>query len=324
MPAVNKVVATWSGWSDRFRAEAVARGRAGLTIHCADDRGDLLRHLAGADAAIVGPWDAGLLAAAPRLRWVQAASGGVEGYLFPEFVASPVPFTCLKPVFGTIAAEHALASMLIFARRYHHALARPLTPWDDAYGSGGDAVELAGKTAGIVGFGTMGRALAARARAFDMKVTAVARNPREAPPEVDLLVTPERLSEVLAASDYVVNCVPSTRETRNLVDAEFLAAMKPCAFLIDCSGRRGVFDFDALVRAVEEGWIAGVSLQPGAGEGVPPAGSPFWKRDNVLVSPFRTTSHEGNERAVGLFFDNLERLEQGRPLLGLVDKQAGY
>ena len=148
MPAVNKVVATWSGWSDRFRAEAVARGRTGLTIHCADDRGDLLRHLAGADAAIVGPWDAGLLAAAPRLRWVQAASGGVEGYLFPEFVASPVPFTCLKPVFGTIAAEHALASMLIFARGYHHALARPLTPWDDSYGSGGDAVELAGKTAG--------------------------------------------------------------------------------------------------------------------------------------------------------------------------------
>ena len=324
MPAVSKVVATWSGWSDRIHAEAAARDLAELDILCADDRGELLHHLVGADAVIVGPWDAGMLAAAPRLQWVQAASGGVEGYLFPEFVASPVPLTCLKPVFGTIAAEHAIASMLIFARGYHHALARPVTPWDDFYESGGDAAELAGRTAGIVGFGTMGRALAARVRAFDMKVIAVARSPREAPPEVELLVTPERLPEVLAASDYVVNCVPSTPETRHLVNAEFLAAMKPGAFLIDCSGRNAVMDFDALVRAVEEGWIAGVSLQPGAGEGVPPAGSRFWKRDNVLVSPFRTTSHEGNERAVRLFFENLERLEQGRPLLGLVDKEAGY
>ena len=98
-----------------------------------------------------------------------------------------------------------------------------------------------------------------------------------------------------------------------------LRAMKKTAYLVDVSGRSVLYDLDALIRALREGWIAGASLQM-----EPPPDSPLWDLDNLLISFHRATSQEQYDRFIELFCENLRRYRQGQPLLGLVDKVAGY
>ena len=112
-----------------------------------------------------------------------------------------------------------------------------------------------------------------------------------------------------------------------MIDAAFLGEMQSSAYLIDCSGRSVLFDYPALVEAITGQSIAGASLQPGGASAelcCPPASDPFWERPNVIVTPCRGTSVQTNDKARNLIFDNFRRLDSGDPLLGLVDKVAGY
>ena len=105
---VQKIVVTWSGWRDRILNQADVEGYGDVALFISEDRDDLMRELADADAVMAVVWNAELLSASRRLGWVHAVSGGIESYLFPEFVDSPVPFTCAKPTFGVPGAESAL------------------------------------------------------------------------------------------------------------------------------------------------------------------------------------------------------------------------
>ena len=326
--SVQKVVVTWSGWKERFLASAEQRGRAALQFIIEDDRGVILQELADAEVVVAGPWDHDMLRAGVRLHWVQAMSGGVEGLLFPEFVESPVLLTCLKPIFGAPGAEHALAAMLMFTRRFHRAVApSPMTQHDEGYDEQFQPVDLEGKTVGILGLGVMGRVLAEKASCLGMRVLALTRTSRNIPDCVESSFRPDELSELAACCDFVVVAVPVTRQTRGMIDESVLRSMKSDAFLIDCSGRPQLFDYHALERAIMEDRIAGVCLQPGGAspeQYIPTRDAPFWRRENVVVSPCRGTSAETERKALSLFFDNLDRFERREPLLGLVDKQAGY
>ena len=307
---------------ERTRQEGLGR----VAFAFADTREKALAEIRDADAALVGPWDAELLAAGQRLRWVHKDTGGVE--VFPEFAESPVQFTSLKPLFGIAGAEAALLGMLLFSRRAHH-LGR-INPGADRFDSQ-DHVhspeEVFGKTVGIIGMGYMGGALAARAKSLGLRVLATARTTREAPTGVDRMVPLQKLPELLEQSDYVVVSVPSTPETAGMIDENFLRSMKQSAFLIDLSGRTSVYDWPALESAIEGGSISGVCLQPSGHDpelGMPPTDSAFWDRENVVVTPCRITSIEMGARGLELVVENLHRLNDGRPLEGLVDKRAGY
>ena len=291
----------------------------------ADAHEQALMEIQDADVAWIGLWDAELLGAAKKLRWVHASTGGVS--VIPEFVDTGIPFTSLKPIFDVAGAEAALAAMLMFARRLHYMRRMRSSERLDSHDHDLHPEELAGKTVGVVGMGYMGRALAVRASCLGLRVLATARRPQPAPPGVDRMLPKADLPELLRESDYVAVSVPSTPETTRMVGESFLKNMKETAYLIDLSGRTGIFDWEPLVRAVEEGWIAGVCLQPSGHDaelGMPHLESPFWERDNVVVTPCRITSREMHERGLDLFFGNLRRLQDGEPLEGLVDKQAGY
>jgi len=260
--ALQKILIGFTGWEARLQAAAEKNGFNG-TICCTDDADEQLRSVADANVLVPGALNAELLAAARKLAFIQAFSGGVEGILFPELVASEVPLACVKPLFATVAGEHALGAMLAFAHRFHHVPdALPMTQWDDGYDEVAGPFDLEGGTVGIVGVGNMGLGIATRARALGMRVLGLARTKRDVP-AVDRLYTRAQQDAFLSACDFVVIAVPLTEATAGMVDATFLLQMKPTAYLIDSSGRPRIFDYPALVEAVHSGAIAGASLQPG-------------------------------------------------------------
>ena len=325
---INKIVVTWEGWKDRILEKAKSEGYANVSFFISEDREALIPELEDPDVAMVAMWDGELLSACHTLRWVHAVSGGIEGYLFPEFVQSSVPFTCAKPTFGVPGAESALAAMLMVTRRNHYAIGHPKT--DHWLQSRDDALfpeDLSGKTVGILGMGRMGQALAPRAAALGMHVLSATRTLRRAMNGVERSYTIAQMDEFLAHLDFVVIAVPSTPQTKGMLNESIFKAMKNTAWVIDISGRTSVFDFPALIQAIEQNWIPGICSQPSGyypNQGMPPKKSGFWQRDNVYVSPCRGTSREQVAAGPNLFFDNLRKFEAAESLDGLVDKQAGY
>ena len=325
---VRKIITTFTASAEPIRRTAAEKGFGHIELAFADEQAEILALIGDADVAQVGLFTPAIFKAGVRLRWVHAFSGGVNHMLFDEWVASPIPMSCIKPVFGTAGAEHALAMMLHFARRLHYLPhSAPMTQWDGGYDGEADPVDLDGATVGIVGLGTMGLALADRAQLLGMRVWGLVRTPRAKPASVDGLFTPEQRAEVLGQADFVVLAVPITAATEGTVNDEFLRQMQSSAFLIDCSGRPPLFVYPDLVEAVERERIAGVALQPGGVDqtlGTPPVDAPFWRNPKVVVSPCRGTSRQTTQKGVDLFFENLRRFEAGEPLFGLVDKAAGY
>jgi phosphoglycerate dehydrogenase-like enzyme len=137
------------------------------------------------------------------------------------------------------------------------------------------------------------------------------------------VVGPERLGDLLAAADYVVVVVPLTPQTRGLIDADALAAMRPDAVLVNVA-RGGVVDEPALLDAVRGGNLGGAVLDVFAEEPLSPD-SPWWNEPNVLVTPHVAgLAPRYAEQVLDLVADNLCRFRDGRPLLNRVDRARGY
>ena len=323
---IKRIVVTWSGHRERILERSGREGYEHLEFVFGDDKDEILSGLRDADVAFIAAWDADMLRAGQRLRWIHAIGGGVRQNLFPEMVESDIPFTCGKPAFSVPGAEFALGAMLMFSRRNHVTVGTPkLTQRSPSQEVALRPVDLQGKTLGVLGMGGIGQALAPRAKAMGMRVLGTSRRSRVAPDGVDRMYGMDEAVDMVAEADFVAVAVPETAETEGIVSEGLLAKTKRGAFILDCSGRPSHYDYGALERALASGQLGGVCFQP-AGEtpGMPPEDSDFWQRDNVVVTTCRGTSSEQEDQCVGLFFDNLRRFESGQPLLGLVDKTAGY
>jgi phosphoglycerate dehydrogenase-like enzyme len=187
-----------------------------------------------------------------------------------------------------------------------------------------DHATLFGKTLGIVGFGSIGREVAVRAKPFGMRfVTLRRRKPCSTDPLIDRVYAPAQINEMLSECDYVALTTPLTAETRGMIGAAQIAAMKPTAVIINV-GRGLVIDEAALINALETDKIRGAALDVFATEPLPPD-HPFWKMENVLLSPHTADrSPESRSGAVEFFLENFERFRKGETLLNIVDKHAGY
>jgi phosphoglycerate dehydrogenase-like enzyme len=258
------------------------------------------------------------LAMAPRVRWVHVSSAGVDTLLFPALVESPIALTNARGAFSWSLGEFALAAILDFAKDLPRMRrAQQAGRWESF-----DVEGVQGKTLGLVGYGDIGRAIAERARAFGMRVLAVRR---EARPDAlaDRVYGPESLLEVAALSDYLAVAAPLTDQTRGLIGEAAIRAMRPGAVLINV-GRGPVVDERALVSALEEGRIRGAALDVFDREPLP-AGHPFYRLENVLLSPHCADHTVGwRAQSMEVFLDNFERFRQGLPLRNVVDKRRGY
>ncbi len=308
-------------------ARLITLSPEGLTDAPLEDVEVLLRGWLSADA-----FDR-LLVRAPRLAWVHSASAGVERALTPAARERGVVITNARGVFSRPIAEYVLMMMLAVVRRLPQLLElqRERT-WQPLEGA-----ELRDVTVGIVGLGSIGRAVGALATAFGCRVIATRRRadagsaPVTPDPEagslgelmLDRVLGPEGLTELLGESDFVVLAAPLTPETERMISAEALAAMKPGSWLINVARGRLV-DERALLRALRDGPIGGAVLDTFTDEPLQPS-SPFYDLPNVIVTPHTSwSSGRVLDRSVGLFCDNLRRFAAGEPLLNVVDPSAGY
>ncbi len=311
---------------ERVRRLAVAHPRAEVAI--AGDSRRFAELLPRADAALVMPSTAPLLvpalAAGGRLRWVHSIPVGIDYVLTPELLAAEhVLFTASKGPMGPMVAEHALMLMLALARGLPGMLhAQAEREWRAPSGAG-RMLDASGKTALILGVGTIGAHLARMCRVgLGMRVLGTARTRRD-DPHVERYVEPGELHSALGEADFVVLCLALTPETRGIIDAAALAAMKPTAHLINVA-RGGLVDEDALVTALHGGQIAGAGLDSFAVEPLP-AESPLWAMPNVIITPHVGNGQDRVRAALVAFMEeNIRRFAEGTPLLGTVDRRAGY
>jgi phosphoglycerate dehydrogenase-like enzyme len=257
---------------------------------------------------------------AKRLRWLHALMAGVDKILSPEIVASSVPMTNGRGLFRRALAEWTIGAMVYFSYEFRRLIRNQIAGKWESF----DHATLFGKTLGIVGFGSIGREVAVRAKPFGMRfVTLRRRKPCSTDPLIDRVYAPAQINEMLSECDYVALTTPLTAETRGMIGAAQIAAMKPTAVIINV-GRGLVIDEAALINALETDKIRGAALDVFATEPLPPD-HPFWKMENVLLSPHTADrSPESRSGAVEFFLENFERFRKGETLLNIVDKHAGY
>jgi phosphoglycerate dehydrogenase-like enzyme len=265
-------------------------------------------------------------ARASRLRWIHCTAASVHGVLFPELVASDVLVTNARGLHAESMAEHALAMMLAFTRKLHVARdAQHMRQWTQVqiWEQTPPIGALAGATLGLVGLGTIGSAIAVRAKALGMHVIALRVHPAPAPAPADAQLHVSRLREVLPKLDWLVLVAPHTRETTRLIGREELALMKPTARLVNL-GRGALVDEAALIEALRTHRLAGAALDVFEEEPLPET-SPLWDLPEVIVTPHTSGLGPGYwERAMAQFKYNLKCFVAGEPLMNVVDKQAGY
>lgn len=263
----------------------------------------------------------GALARAPGVRWVHSRSAGVEGLMYPELAESGLVVTNGRGVFSTALAEFVMAAIFHFAKDVPRLVRnQALRRWEKY-----TPLLVQGQVLGIVGYGDIGRTTAALARAVGMQVQAVRRSASAGAPDPLLarVFPPDRLVDLLSSSDVVVVATPLTPETRGLIGAREIGAMKPSSVLVNV-GRGAVVDERALVRALKSGAIRGAALDVYETEPLPPD-SALWSLGNVLLSPHSADQTPGwMAVAMTAFRANLERFVAGETVHNVVDPRRGY
>ena len=289
-------------------------GIAGFEVR---DRAALEARIAEADVLVVsGLWRNEVAAMAPRLKFIQSIGAGTDQFDRSMLAARGIRLASAAGVNARAVSEHAMSLILALARRLPEARDNQRRKfWRGMIGDLAQREdEMADKTVVIVGLGRIGGRLAQLAKAFDMRVIGVRRNPaggRGAADEVHALAA---LPGLLPLADFVVLTCPLTPETTNLIDATALAAMQPSAYLVNCARGR-VVDEPALVAALQAGTIAGAGIDVTWDEPLP-ADSPLWEAPGAFITPHtagETRRYEDN--VLDILMENLSRQWRGEAAL---------
>jgi len=294
-----------------------------VDVAYADTLDELVERLPGTDVLFAWRPRSRLLEPAweraDDLRWIQSASAGVDGLLFPELARSDVVLTNARGIFDGAMAEYVLALILLYSKGLLGVLERQRRRvWEHR-----DTEVLAGQRVLVVGVGSIGRAIGRRCLELGMFVRGVGSTARPADDVFRAIHGSDELAEAAAWADYVVDVLPATPSTWRIFDADVFAAMRPTARFVNV-GRGSTVDEAALVTAIREGRLAGAALDVFEEEPLP-EDSPLWDLPGVVVSPHMSGDFAGwREALVELFVDNLRRYLTGEPLRNVVDKGRGY
>jgi phosphoglycerate dehydrogenase-like enzyme len=295
----------------------------------------------GADG-FLGKITPATLAAADRLRWVQAFTASLEHYMFPELQAHRCVLTNLRGLFGDVIADQVMGYVLCFARNIHTYIRRQVEHRYEPIG--GESARVSNQTGpgtvnamdratiylpqatlGIVGMGGIGCEIARRAMAFGMAVRGVDRFPERvrAPEGVLSVQAIDHVDDLLHWSDFVVIAAPHTPETAGWFNAKTLSSLRPSSYLINI-GRGAIVVLDDLVAALRAGKLAGAALDVYEIEPLP-SEHPLWDFPNVILTP-HTAGYSPviALRHLASLVENVGRFTRGEPLLNVVDKSLWF
>jgi phosphoglycerate dehydrogenase-like enzyme len=293
--------------------ERFPQRNTGLSFIELRSREELAARVGELDVLVVsGFWNNALAPAAKKLRFVQSISAGVDQYDKAVFATHGIRLASAQGANARAVSDHAMALTLAMVRRIPEARDNQARPfWRGMIGDLGQREdELGGKTMLVVGLGRIGGRLARLAKAFDMTVIGIRRNPAAGAEGADEVHGLAALPTLLPRADVVALTCPLTPETTGLVGTAALGLMKPSAILVNAARGR-VVDTEALVAALQAGRIAGAALDVTEPEPLPPE-SPLWSMPNVLITPHtggETRSYEDN--VLDLLLENLARLRRG-------------
>lgn len=263
---------------------------------------------------------------AKKLKWLHSTAAGVAQLMYPELRDAGILVTNPSGVFSVPMAEHTMGLILALARNFPDSVRHQdqgIWSQQELWDKPQRLSELNGQVLLIVGYGSIGRELAKRAKAFDMRVWGVTRSGKGDGNNVEKIFSAARLHEALPEADYVVIAAPETAETKHLIGAAQLAKMKPGARLINV-GRGSLLDEAALICALQTGALGGAAIDVAQTEPLPPD-SPLWKTPNLFITPHTSAlSDRLWLRQTALLVELLERWFDGREMFNRVDLTRGY
>ncbi len=275
-----------------------------------------------ADAEALLTWDfptANLATRAPKLKWIHVIGAGVEHLQPLDWLPPGVSLINNRGVHAPKAGEYGIMALLML----NNAMPRLIGQQQAGNFESVFSTSIAGKTLGIVGAGSMGLAVAKQAKRHGLRVVGLRRQGRPAR-YVDRMYGPKDLAKLLRQADFVLVSAPLTPETHHLIGRRELDLMKPTAGLINM-GRAPVVDYDALSDKLREGTLAGAVLDVFDPEPLPKR-SPLWRTPNLIMTPHVSSDDDDAyiPLTLDLFFDNLARHLDGRPLRNRVRPALGY
>ena len=263
---------------------------------------------------------------AKELKWLHSTAAGVAQLMYPELRDSGIMVTNPSGVFSVPMAEHTMGLLLALARNFPDSVRqqdRAIWSQQHLWDKPQHLAEVNGQVLLIVGCGSIGRELAKRARAFEMRVWGVTRSGEGDGNYVEKIFSAARLHEALPEADYVVVAAPETAETKNLIGAKEIATMKRGARLINVS-RGSLVDEKEFVSALAKGVLAGAAIDVAETEPLP-ADSPLWRAPNLFITPHTSAlSDRLWQRQTELLVALLERWFDGREMFNRVDLTRGY
>ena len=254
-----------------------------------------------------------------KLRWMHVTRGGVNIYLTPSVMSRSIQVTGSKGIHCRSFTEFALACIFALAKKLPQCLeAQRQKKWERV-----NTDEVAGKTLGIIGLGTIGSELAQKAKALGLRVLATKRTVDGKPDYVDELGGPDFLPQMLPQVDFLVLCLASVPSTAEIISEKELRSMKKSAYLINLTGGKAI-DEKLLARALKEHWIAGAAVDAFAKQPLPPE-SELWDASNVMITArIAGGAAQKWDLVLPIFSDNLRRFLAGESLRNVVDKERGY
>jgi phosphoglycerate dehydrogenase-like enzyme len=284
----------------------------------------IVKALPDADAVVGNFFTEKMARAAGRLKLLQAPNAGLDSFRLD--LVSPHATVANAYFHGPAIAEYVVMMMLVLSRGLLNLEAqfrkgKWLGSW--IQGEAPDA-EVLGKSLGLIGYGTIGREVASRARAMGMSIKVIsAYPPKRKPRDLDFWKGPAALPQLLKESDYIVLACPLNKATRGLIGPREFARMKRTAFLINVA-RGAVVEEEALYRALKERRIAGAAIDvwyryPKGDERCRPSRFPFHKLSNLVMTPHVSGWMLGTrQNRLRLVAENIDRLVEGKPLLNVV------
>ena len=290
-----------------------------LRVFSANDAASLDRHVGEADVLLAQHFPVEVFDKARRLHWFQSTNAGVDSIFPIRDRIGDLIVTSARGMHGEIIADFVMAGMTMM----HWDFPRFMREQSRKEWYARGVAPLAERVLGVVGLGSIGTAIAGRAKSAGMTVVGSKRDATQSVAGVDTLFPPTGLDELLQLSDFVVLAVPQVPETTGLIGREQIRLMGHTTFLINIA-RGSVIVESELVEALRAGTIAGALLDVFEKEPLP-ADSPLWTMPNVIVTP-HTAGYPSNydTRVFKIFGDNLQRFLEKKPLRNVVDLKQGY